>query len=97
MMADEQVSSLYNAKFDKCDRHKIKVSICNRIQAINQYEGVISILGDEVTQQANSLSRSTDLPNVSNRVGKRRPTLPQDDDVLPSNKLQKTFHGAKNL
>jgi hypothetical protein len=36
------------------------------------------------------------LPNANNIAVKRRPTLPQEDNALPSNKLQKTFHGTKN-
>ena len=46
MMAAEQVAALYNIKFDKCDRQKIKMSVCNRIHARQQYKGAISILID---------------------------------------------------
>jgi hypothetical protein len=72
------------------------MSICHRIQAKNQYERVISILGDEETQRVKSLRRSTDLPNANKIAGKRRPTLPRNSDAIPSSTLQNTLHGAKN-
>jgi hypothetical protein len=70
MMVVEQVASMYNIKFDKCDHQKIKMYVCNRIQAKNQCEGVISILGDEETMRVKSFPRSTNLPNANNREGK---------------------------
>jgi hypothetical protein len=39
MMVAEQVASLYNIKFDKCDRPKIIMSVCHRIHAIINMRG----------------------------------------------------------
>ena len=95
-MAPEEVAALYNLKFDKRDRAKMKSSICNRIQAREHYREVVSSLVDKDTP-VKARPQNIGKTIIDNRTGKRRRSSPTNDDKLPSKKSQKTFHGARKL
>ena len=69
IMAAEQVVAVYNITFDKCDRAKVKLSICNRIKAREQYREVVSILVDNVTRDK-SRPQNIGQTIINNRAGK---------------------------
>jgi len=96
-MAAEQVAHQHNISFADCDRPKNKVAICKRVQAKKQYQNDIGSLVVEVSPvKTVVVVDDVGMPKVNKRRGLIRKTSSAEVDALKSNKLQKSYHGAKN-
>ena len=97
LMAAEQVAHQHNITFADCDRQKIKVAICKRVQAKKQYQNDIGSLIVEVSPvRTTVVADDVGMPKVNKRRGLIRKTSSAEVDALKSNKLQKPYHGAKS-
>ncbi len=82
-MAAQQVAHQYNITIANCDRPKIKVAICKRVQAKKRYQNDIGSLALEVSPVKTVVVADDDgKPKVNKRRGIIRKSSSAEVDAL---------------